>query len=128
MLKCDRPEKPRKIYVIPKQSKKRLKEISEGTFKPKQPKAIKARSDRRAKQEREYLNKTRPEFLAANPSCMARIKCLGLPAVEIHHKEGRIEDLLNDKSKMIALCVECHRWAEANPNAAKALNISSNRL
>lgn len=128
MLKCDRPEKPRKIYVIPKQSKKRLKEISEGTFKPKQPKAIKARSDRRAKQEREYLTKTRPEVLKKFPVCQARIKCIGSQSTECHHKIGRIEERLNDKTNIIALCHDCHVFCENNPNAAKALNISSNRL
>lgn len=128
MLKCDQPEKPRKNYVIAKVSKKRAAQIASGEWKPKQPKAIKHRSDRRAKQERQYLTKTRPEFLGANPWCMAKVECKGLPAVEIHHMEGRIEDLLNDKSKMIGLCVDCHRWAEANPEAAKVLNISKNRL
>lgn len=128
MLPCDQPEKPRKTYVIPKVSKKRAAEIAAGTWKPKPPKPIAKHSKRRAKQEREYLTKSRPEFLEANPWCMAKVKCQGLPAVEVHHPEGRIEDLLNDQSKFIGLCVECHRWAEMNPEAAKKIGISHNRL
>lgn len=127
MLRCDRPEKPRKIYVIPKQSKKRLKEISDGTFKPKQPKAIKARSDKRAKQEKEYL-KIRKDYLEFFDTCQARIKCLGAKSTEVHHKAGRVGELLTDEFNFIAICHDCHVWAELNPEQAKALNISSNRL
>lgn len=127
MLPCDRPEKPKKIYTIPKMSAKRKAAFQNGTWKPKQPKPIKPRADRRAKQERQYLTKTRPEMLAKYPICQAQVKCMGLPATECHHSEGRIENLLNDKSKIICLCNACHRWAEANPTAAKELKISGTR-
>lgn len=123
MLKCDRPEKPRKVYIIPKQSKKRLNEISEGTFKPKQSKAIKFRSDKRAKQEREY-SKLRAIHLKDNPKCLL----CDAPATEVHHPEGRIGYRLTDYKKFKQLCHDHHVWAEQSPNAAKALNISSNRL
>lgn len=128
MLKCDQPERPKKVYIIPKQSKKRLKEIYEGTYKPKQQKPIKPRSDKRAKQEREYLNKTRPEVLKQYSVCQARIKCIGAPATECHHMIGRIEHRLNDKANIITLCHDCHVFCEMNPEQAKALNISNNRL
>lgn len=127
MLPCDRPEKPKKIYIIPKVSKKRQAAIDAGTWKPKPPKPIKPRGDRRAKQERQYLNKTRPELLAKYPICQAQVKCRGLPATECHHTEGRIEDLLNDKSKIITCCNACHHFAEMNPEAAKELKISGMR-
>jgi hypothetical protein len=136
MLKCDQPERPKKTYTIPKVSKKRQEAIANGTFVPKQKKPIKvnpnykipARSKRRAKQEREYLTITRPELIKKHPICQAKIKCKGALSTECHHVEGRIEELLNDKSKILCLCHECHQWAELNPNEAKALGISSDRL
>lgn len=136
MLKCDQPEKPRKTYVIPKVSKKRAAEIAAGAFKPKSPKPIKVnkeykmptRSKRRAAQERQYLNVTRPAYLKQHSRCEAKVMCMGAPATEIHHKEGRIEERLNDTGTFIALCLNCHRWAENNVTAAKELNISNDRL
>lgn len=135
MLKCDQPEKPRKTYVIPKVSKKRQAEIDNGTFKPKPKKPIKVnpdykikpRSDRRAKQEREYL-KLRGEYLNAHPICQGRIICLGMVATEVHHKAGRTGDKLTDVTNFIGLCHSCHEWAENHPEQAKALGISENRL
>lgn len=127
MLPCDRPEKPKKNYTIPKVSKKRQALIDSGQWQPKPRKAIAPRAKRRAKQEREYSTKTRPEMLAKFPYCQIQVKCQGLPATEIHHTEGRIEDLLNDKSKMITACHDCHVWAENNPEAAKAAGVSGMR-
>lgn len=135
MLKCDQPEKPRKVYTIPKQSKKRLAAIADGSYKPKpkQPMKvnpatkIKPRSDKRVKQEREY-SLLRVQYLSQHPSCQARVMCLGLPATEVHHKAGRIGDKLTDVTDFIGLCHLCHVWAENNVTQAKALGISKDRL
>lgn len=127
MLKCDQPEKPKKVYTIPKVSKKRAAQIASGEWKPKEKKPIKPRSDKRAKQEREYL-KIRKNYLEFYPSCQARVKCLGAQSTEVHHKAGRSGELLTDEFNFIAICHDCHVWAELNPEAAKALNISTNRL
>lgn len=135
MLKCDQPEKPRKVYTIPKQSKKRLAAMADGSYKPKERKPIKVnpdakikpRSDKRAKQEREY-NQLRAQYLKEHPSCQARVMCLGLPATEVHHKAGRIGDKLTDVKDFIGLCSACHSWAELNVTQAKALGISKDRL
>lgn len=127
MLKCDQPEKPKKTYTIPKVSKKRQAQIDSGEFVPKAKTPIKHRSDKRAKQEREYL-KLNKEYLEAHPICEGRIKCSGALSSEVHHAAGRIGKLLTDTTKFKALCHECHIWAELNPEQAKVLGISENRL
>lgn len=131
MLPCDRPEKPRKIYIIPKQSKKRLKEISEGTFKPKQPKAIEAKPIKIAlvsKTRQEALKtyrRRRDEFLKGKtcefPGCNNK-------NVTLHHKRGRVGSFLTDKRFFCALCTEHHKHVEMNPDEAKRLNLSISRL
>jgi len=131
MLPCDRPEKPRKIYTIPKVSKKRAAAIADGSFKPKEKKPIKVnpdykipkRSERRAKQEREY-SKLRAEHLEKNPKCLL----CDAQATEVHHPEGRIGYRLTDSKNFKGLCHDHHVFIELNPLEAKRLNISYNRL
>lgn len=123
MLKCDQPERPKKVYIIPKQSKKRLKEISEGSYKPKQQKPIKPRSDKRAKQYKLY-GPIQKQFLIDNPICQAKIKCHGAPATEVHHGAGKTEWLLIDIQYFVAICRDCHNWELANSKAAKDAGIS----
>lgn len=123
MLKCDQPEKPRKNYVIPKVSKKRAAQIEAGEWKPKDRKPIKPRSDKRAKQEREYL-KLRDEHLKKFPKCLL----CEATATEVHHPEGRIGHRLTDSKNFKGLCHDHHVWAEMNPEDAKKIGISFNRL
>lgn len=132
MLPCDKPEKQKKIYTIPKVSKKRAAAISSGEFKPKpkkpiKPKAgykIKPRSDKRAKQEKEY-SKLSAQYKKEHPVCE---RCRSKTTTDIHHKAGRVGKLLTDITNFIALCRWCHKWAEENPAAAKEEGISLSRL
>ncbi len=123
MLKCDQPEKPKKTYTIPKVSKKRAAQIASWEWKPKEKKAIKPRSDKRAKQEREY-RKQRIKHLEDNPKCLL----CEASATEVHHPEGRIGYRLTDSKNFKGLCHDHHVWAEMNPEAAKEIKISNNRL
>lgn len=90
---------------------------------------IRKRSKKRAKQEREYFNKTRPEYLEDHPGCEANIpRICCCTSVEIHHKKGKIEDLLNDKRFFLAVCRRCHDYIEAHPAWAKEMGYSLSRL
>lgn len=95
--------------------------------KPTQ-KRIPNRSPKRAKQEREY-SKVRKEFLLANPLCEARIPQLcTTDSVQVHHKAGRIGDLLTDVRYFLPVCDACHKWVELHPLESKELNLSTDRL
>lgn len=95
--------------------------------KPQSGTPIKRRSDKRAKQEREY-SKLRVEFLTANPDCQVGVDgCTG-EASEVHHKAGRIGDLLTDVSKFCAACHNCHVWVENNPKESMERGFILSRL
>lgn len=50
------------------------------------------------------------------------------PTTDIHHKKGRIGDLLLDERYWVALSREGHKFVEENPEWAKENGYSLNRL
>jgi hypothetical protein len=92
--------------------------------KPK-PSKIKPRSDKRAKQEREYL-KMLPKFFEENPIC--QVNGCNLESSQCHHKKGRLGALLTNKKYFMAVCAEHHEKIETQPNWAKANGYSLSRL
>jgi len=50
------------------------------------------------------------------------------PSTELHHKKGRIGNLLTDGRYFCALCHDHHEWSEKNPILAKELGLSVDRL
>lgn len=86
---------------------------------------MKNRSDKRAKQEREY-RKLRDKFLQDNPVCMFP-ECQS-EHVTLHHARGRIGNLLTDVSNFRSLCPEHHQFVELNPDVAKEWGLSLSRL
>ena len=50
------------------------------------------------------------------------------PSTELHHKKGRVGNLLTDSRYFCALCHSHHEWAEKNPILAKELGLSMDRL
>ncbi len=109
--------KPKKVYKLKPRKQTPIK---------KSTKKIKPRSTKRAKEERWYYSVSRPEYLAKHPVCEFE-GCLD-KSVQIHHKKGRIGDLLNDQTFFMAVCDEHHKWIERNPKAAKKRGYSVNRL
>jgi len=91
----------------------------------KKPCKIKLRSDKRARQEREY-SKKRKEYLIDHPICEV-LGCFA-KSTEVHHKKGRIGDLLTDERYFMAVCNAHHRVIELNPIWAKNNGYSLNRL
>jgi hypothetical protein len=71
--------------------------------------------------------KIRQLFLTANPGCQAKLQGCQLLSSEVHHKAGRGENHLKI-STWLAVCRPCHRWIEENPEEAKELGLSENRL
>lgn len=90
-------------------------------------KKLSPRSPKRNLQEAEYSVK-RKQFLNNNPMCQVHLSNICTQyANQVHHKKGRIGDLLNDDTFWLAICGACHSWVELNPIEAKELNLSVNR-
>ena len=104
----------------PKEKKKQVRWINGVGYS-----VIRQRSERRAKEERIYHTKTKPKYLKDNPICKV---CTIKKATTIHHKRGRIGNLLNDIKYFLGCCIGCHRKIEDNPEWAKKMGYSENRL
>lgn len=70
----------------------------------------------------------RDQFMKAHPLCQARFGGCTYIATECHHSRGRGKDYMLDSRTYRALCHDCHVEVELNPEAAKLLNLSGNRL
>jgi hypothetical protein len=62
-----------------------------------------------------------------NHACKAHLPGCEVKACDVHHKRGRGE-YLNDISTWIPLCRNCHIFCENNPEVAKELGFSEDRL
>lgn len=70
----------------------------------------------------------RDNFLSNNTLCKIHIPGICTSkATDVHHSKGRGEYMLDD-STFIPTCRACHKWAEENPEAAKELGFSVDRL
>lgn len=85
---------------------------------------IKQVSVKRSQENRLYTAK-RALYLAENIKCEC---CKVMPSTEIHHKKGRIGNLLTDTRYFLAVCRQCHTKIELNPEWAKENNYSLSRL
>ena len=84
---------------------------------------MKQYSAKRSKQMREY-KKIRVEFLEANPLCE---RCGGI-ATTVHHKKGRMGELIINTEYFLPACMPCHEWIETHPGEAKEKGYSISRL
>ena len=84
---------------------------------------MKQYSTKRKKQVRQY-NNLALEYLTKNPLCE---KC-GMVASTIHHKKGRMGELLTDVKYFMSACMDCHNWIEDHPREAKEKGYSLKRL
>lgn len=104
-----------------------LKHKWASTEKPPEKKVYKIakRSEKRARQEKEYT-KLAKDFLKNHPVC--EYPACNQPSTTIHHMAGRISLLLCDVRYFKALCLDCHVFCENNPEKAKELGLSKSRL
>lgn len=94
----------------------------------KPPKRINAIS-RTQRQKLAKYSLVRAEYLAEHGECEARISAIcTVRSIEIHHKAGKIGDLLTAPHNFLAVCSNCHDWIEAHPEAAKDMGFSVSRL
>ena len=92
------------------------------------PKRIPKESAKRSFQNREY-SVVREEHLKENPLCIVKRPggCTYF-ATQVHHAKGRTGELLTDKRFFKSVCDFCHKWVEANPEEAKKMGFSANRI
>lgn len=81
-------------------------------------------SIKRQKQQRLY-SVLRRQFLEDKEVCEV---CKVGQATEVHHKKGRIGDLLTDERFFLAVCRFCHQKLEEFPEWAKKVGYSISRL
>jgi len=93
-------EKPKKVYTIPKTSKKYGAELAK-------------------------YNKRVKEWKIENPFC--KYPGCNKATSDNHHQIGRGKHLMDERYWFPA-CREHHDWAEANPVEAKKIGMSLNRL
>ncbi len=91
--------------------------------KKKEQKPIRKLSPRRAQQTAKYL-KVRLEVLSEKPFC----EVCGCAATECHHKGGRMEQKIFEKSNLLSVCRSCHQKIELNKEWALENGYSENRL
>jgi hypothetical protein len=80
---------------------------------------VNRRTPKRARQEREYA-KLRNVYLQAHWFCEAKLKDCTIYATEIHHKAGRIGDLLTNTEHFCPICRNCHDYVTNRMSAAEA--------
>lgn len=95
-------------------------------FKPRKP--IKPVSNTQRQRIAKY-SLVRAEYLAGRETCEAKIPgvCTGR-ATDVHHRAGRVGDLLTDKSNFMAVCRECHTWIHDNDADARERGLLLSRL
>jgi len=92
---------------------------------PKPTKKINARSKKRKIQELQY-SADRIVFLSKPENRICPVT--KQRATEVHHKKGRIGELLLDQRYWLGVSAEGHRQIEENPDWAKEMGYSLNRL
>lgn len=58
----------------------------------------------------------RVRYLAEMKVCWV---CVRAKATDVHHKNGRHNDRLNDTVHWLPVCRKCHDWIHTNPNKAR---------
>lgn len=96
-------------------------------YSKEKPKSIPPVSKKR-KKERSTYSVIREAFLVVKPHCEAKLVGCTLKSTDIHHKAGRVGENYLKITTWLAVCRSCHKWIEENPNEAKELNLSENRL
>lgn len=89
---------------------------------------IPPRSQKRSKEERLYTAQ-RIIFLQENPMCQAHLPGICTKhATDVHHKMGRIGELLLKILYWLAVCRACHEWIENHPTEAQEKGFSIKRI
>lgn len=113
----------------------RYRKTQQKVKQPKPRKPIRKVSKKQAKRNKEYSDAATAFFdrLAqrqGEPVALCEIRLPGCTnyATQRHHQEGRIGELLNDETKQLGTCHNCHSIVELNPLFAKENNFSLSRI
>jgi 2,3-bisphosphoglycerate-independent phosphoglycerate mutase len=119
---CDE-HKHLKQYIV---KEKKVYELKRSEIKQNN-KPINQISKKQAKKNSDYSAISK-QYKKENPICDAQIKgiCTTL-TVDVHHKKGRIGELLTDTRYFLAVCRECHNHIETHPKFAFENNFSIRR-
>jgi len=91
-------------------------------------KPIAPRSQKRSKEERLY-SANRVLFLQEHPMCQAHLPGICTKySTDVHHKMGRIGELLLKIIYWLAVCRACHEWIENHPAEAQEKGFSIKRI
>jgi hypothetical protein len=61
-------------------------------------------------------------FMMQHPLCEVNISGLcKQKSTDVHHKAGRVADLLVDETEWIAVCRACHDFIHAHPKDAREM-------
>lgn len=90
----------------------------------------------RKRGELNLYRKEAKEFLAHYPLCQACPVLVGAeiypapagalcqnPTSEVHHKAGRVGNMLRNQAYWLAVCRDCHNWIHGNGKTAEALGL-----
>lgn len=108
-------------------SHKKDKYCKECWYTIEKPKSIAPVSEKRRVAMDEY-SKKRAAFLALYPICQAKLVGCTATTTDVHHKAGRVGDNYLKVSTWLAVCRNCHKFIEENPESAKELGLSESRL
>lgn len=95
-----------------------------GKTEKKVPKQIRKVSLRRVEQNADY-SFVRRIFLEIHPVCEVH-NCL-CKSEDVHHKKGRLGELLTNITHFLAVCRTCHKYIEEHPDWAKERGYSELR-
>ena len=101
-----------------------LRKAERDAKKTKIVKPVKKVTEKRAKQNREYLE-MREQFLEQYPVC--QVKDCQAKATEVHHPQGRANDLLTNPENFFAICSEHHIYYTKHSKEAIENNYSKLR-
>ena len=99
--------KKERIVVVKKLLCAQCNEKSKGKKQTK----IKSLSDKRQKQNTEYL-KLRKEYLKNNANCEVKLEGCTFISTEIHHAKKRTGAMLTNVKYFVAICRNCHTKVE----------------
>ncbi len=87
---------------------------------------IPQRSEKQLSRDIAYA-KLRKKWLPEHQLCEAKLKGCTRQSTQVHHRQGRMGDLLTDTSKWLAVCWSCHNFITEHSNEAFELGLSIRR-
>ena len=91
-------------------------------------KPIAHRSSRKKKEDFQYSKQSKT-YKENHPNCYACIpNTCTHRTTDVHHKAGRIEELLLDQRYWLPVCRPCHDWIETHPQESRDLGYSVSKI